>query len=88
MATKPKQPLGSPMTLGNMRELGVRGLHILCLNPACCHELTFSADDYAHDIEVSWFRSRMICGKCGGKRVCVRPDWKEGPDVPRKLRYD
>jgi hypothetical protein len=74
------------MTLGNMRKLGVRGLHVLCLNPACCHQLTFSADDYAADIEVSWFTSRMVCGKCGGKRVGVRPDWKERPELPTKLR--
>jgi hypothetical protein len=74
---KPKYPPGPPMTLGNLRELGVRGLNVLCLNPACCHELTFNADDYAGDIEMSWFRSRMVCGKCGGNRVDVRPNWKE-----------
>jgi hypothetical protein len=28
----PKHPAGPPMTLGNMREQGVRGLDILCLH--------------------------------------------------------
>ena len=51
------------MTLANMRVLGVRELNVLCLNPACRHEITFSADDYASEIEMSWFRSRMICAK-------------------------
>ena len=37
MASKPKQPPGPPMTLGNMRELGVRRLLVSCLNPECLH---------------------------------------------------
>ena len=32
MASKPKQPHGAPMTLGNMRDLGVRNLLASCLN--------------------------------------------------------
>jgi hypothetical protein len=30
-----KQPTGPPMTLGNMRELGVQRLVAYCLNDAC-----------------------------------------------------
>jgi hypothetical protein len=26
---------------------------------------------------VSWFKSRLACSQCGGKRVDVRPNWKE-----------
>jgi len=29
-----------------MREQGVRGLSVACLNHGCRHELIFSADDY------------------------------------------
>jgi hypothetical protein len=32
-----KQPHGPPMTLGNMRELGVARLIASCLNDACRH---------------------------------------------------
>jgi hypothetical protein len=32
-----KQPPGEPMTLGNMRQLGV-WLVAYCLNPSCGHE--------------------------------------------------
>jgi len=67
------------MTLGNMRELGVRGLAVYCLNPACRHQTVISADDYADDIEVPSFRLRMKCSKCGGRNVDVRPNWKEQP---------
>jgi hypothetical protein len=34
MAAKQKQPHAPPMTLGNMRELGVRNLVASCLNDA------------------------------------------------------
>ena len=79
---------GRAMTLAKMRGLGVRNLNVLCLNPACRHEITFSADDYASEIEMSWFRSRMICARCGDRRLDVRPNWKEQPTKPTKLRYD
>jgi hypothetical protein len=33
--TKPQHPPGDPMTLGNMRQLGVQRLVSNCLNPSC-----------------------------------------------------
>jgi predicted DNA-binding ribbon-helix-helix protein len=45
-APNPKQPPGPPMTLGNMREQGVRGLAVYYLNHACRHHAVVSADDY------------------------------------------
>jgi len=50
MATRPKHPPGPPMTLGNMRHLGVRGLAVHCLNPQCRHQAVFSADDYPDEV--------------------------------------
>jgi hypothetical protein len=76
---KPKHPAGPPMTLGNMRELGVRGLAVHCLNHACRHEAVFSVDDYADEIEVPAFRGPLKCSKCGGRNVDVRPNWKKQP---------
>jgi hypothetical protein len=34
---KPKRPPGPPMTLGNMREMGVARLIASCLSDACRH---------------------------------------------------
>ena len=51
--SKPKQPAGPPMTLGNMREVGVQRLLISCLNHGCRHQAVLSADDYADDIAVA-----------------------------------
>jgi hypothetical protein len=75
----PKQPHGPPMTLGNMRELGVHRLLVSCPNPDCRHEVVFDASDYPDDTEVSSFVRRMICSKCGGEKAFVRPNWKEQP---------
>ena len=41
------------MTLADMREPGVHHLIGLCLNDGCLHALTFRAEDYAGEIEVS-----------------------------------
>jgi hypothetical protein len=81
MALKQQQPVGPPMTLGNMRELGVRGLSIKCLNPKCLHEATVSVDDYADDMRVRDFAKSMVCAKCGarGRHIDVRPNRKEQP---------
>ena len=81
MALKQQQPVGPPMTLGNMRELGVRGLSIKCLNPKCLHEATVSVDDYADEMLVRDFAKSMVCAKCGarGRHIDVRPNRKEQP---------
>jgi len=79
-----KQPPGSPMTLGNMRQLGVRGLAVYCLNPSCRHRAVFSADDYPDAVPVPSFQTRLKCSKCGakGRQIDVRPNWKEQPSQP------
>jgi hypothetical protein len=66
-------PPGPPMTLGNMRELGVR--HLIAI---CRHQALVDVSKYPDDVEVPWFGSR---GKCGrrGRWVDVRPNWKEQP---------
>jgi hypothetical protein len=69
-----KQRADRSMTLADMRELGTHELHISCLNPSCGHEIMFSADDYTGDTELSWFRARMICARCGSSRLDVQPN--------------
>jgi len=34
---------------------------------------------YPDETEVPSFRRRAKCGKCGGRDVDVRPNWKEQP---------
>ena len=74
-----KQPHGPPMTLANMRELGVRRLLVSCLNHGCRHDALLDVSNYPAETEVPSFRLRMKCSKCGGRNVDVRPKWKEQP---------
>jgi hypothetical protein len=76
-----KQPLGPPMTLGNMRHLGVQRLIASCLNDACRHVALIDVSKYPAETEVPSFRTRVICAKCGGRgnKIDVRPNWKEQP---------
>ena len=72
------------LTLGNLRQLGVRGLLVKCLDPRCGHETTIGVDDYPDEIELPSFALRTVCSKCGAK-VEIRPNWKEMPIPPPKL---
>jgi hypothetical protein len=53
---KAKQPSGEPMTLGNMRQLGVHRL--IALTPSCRHSALIDVSKYASEVEVPWFRMR------------------------------
>jgi hypothetical protein len=46
MASKSKHPADPPMTLGNMRELGVQRLIGSCLNDACRHTVLIDVSSY------------------------------------------
>jgi hypothetical protein len=55
-----KQPAGPPMTLGNMRDLGVQRLIASCLNPACHHTALIEVWSYPADTEIPYFKSRVL----------------------------
>jgi hypothetical protein len=78
---KPKQPPGEPMTLGNMRRLGVQRLVAHCLNPSCHHEGLVDVSKFADDVEVPSLGYKVVCAKCGarGRHIDVQPNWKEQP---------
>ena len=78
---RPKKPAGPPMTLANMRELGVQRLVASCLNDACRHSALIDVSKYPGETEVPWFRPQVKRGKRGGKNV-VRPNWKEQAERP------
>jgi hypothetical protein len=75
---KAKQPPGAPMTLGNMRHLGVQHLIASCLNDACRHQGIIDVSKYPDDTEVPSFAAKVVCAKCGarGRHIDVRPNWK------------
>ena len=87
---QPKHPPGPPMTLGDMRELGVQKLIASCLNDACRHTALIEVWSYPAATEIMYFKRRVVCAKCGarGNRIDVRPNWREQPPMPTKLRFD
>jgi hypothetical protein len=68
-----------PMTLGNMRQLGMRSLFVSCWN--CHHEAVLLADRWPGDLAVPAFGPRMVCTSCGIIGADARPNWKEQPPL-------
>ena len=66
-----------PMTLGNMRELGVRSPDVSWWN--CRHHAILNADRWPHDVSVPTFGPPMVCTGCGIIGADARPNWKEQP---------
>ena len=65
------------MTLGNMRQNGVRSLAITCGALHCHHEATMDVSGFADDVAVPSFGPRMACTVCGAIGADARPNWKE-----------
>src|SRR6516162_530554 len=82
--TKQRNLPGAPMTLGNMRHLGVQHLIATCLSDACRHQGLIDGSKYPDDTAVPWFASKVVCAKCGARdrHIDVRPNWKEQPPKP------
>ena len=68
------------MTLGNMRELGVRSLAVSC--SICHHAARLDVDSYPDDSTVPSFGPRMVCTCRGIIGADARPNWREQPERP------
>jgi hypothetical protein len=64
-----------PMTLGNMRQHGIRSLAVAC--SICHHEAVLSAEPWPDDVAVPTFGPRMVCTRCGIIGADARPNWRE-----------
>jgi hypothetical protein len=68
---------GPPMTLGNMRQNGVRAVIATC--QACGHKADVNVDVLPETIVVPEVGRALRCGQCGGKRIGdTRPAWHTG----------
>jgi hypothetical protein len=63
------------MTLGNMRQLGVRLLAVSC--SLCHHQAVVDAAPWPDDLPVPAFGPRMVCTNCGIVGADARPNWNE-----------
>jgi hypothetical protein len=80
MGKQPRSQPGPPMTLANMRALGVRSLAVSCF--VCHHAAWLDVDSYAHDVTVPSFGPRMVCTCCGIIGADARPNWREQAERP------
>jgi len=65
------------MTLGNMRENGVRSLLIHCSNSTCRHEAIVNVDAYGDDVFVPSLGPRMRGQLCCQRGADVMPNWND-----------
>jgi hypothetical protein len=73
---------GRGITLGEMRELGIRHLWISCLNRACQHDALLDVSSYPAGVQILSLRNQMKCEKCGRRNIDVRPYWHERSPRP------
>jgi len=66
------------MTLGNMRQNGVRGLYVTCLH--CDYHAEVNVDRWPDDVPVPSFGPRLRCTRCGKLGAAARPNWIERRD--------
>jgi hypothetical protein len=63
------------ITLGEMREMGVRRVLVYC----CCGDhIALSADRWPDDLRLSDVEPRLVCTACGRRGAEVRPDFETG----------
>src|SRR3712207_4973554 len=67
-----------PMTLGNMREHGVRSVQAHCQESGCGHSDSLNVDGVPDDYPVPDIALRLRCSRCGSRNVKTQPDWREG----------
>lgn len=65
------------MTLGNMRQNGVRSLDVYCLGRDCNHRGVIDVSGHGNELTVPSFGPRMRCEQCGHRGADVRPNWNE-----------
>jgi hypothetical protein len=70
-------PTTPPMTLGNMRENGVRSLAITCRALGCHHASILDVSTLGDAVTVPFFGPRMVCTVCGAIGADARPNWNE-----------
>ena len=78
---KDEEPI-RPMTLGNMRRHGVRGLFATCGH--CGHERAVNMDDWPDDAAVPSFGPRMRCSRSGKLGATAVPG-SNGPTDYRRI---
>jgi hypothetical protein len=72
------------ITLGEMRESGVRGLLVYCADYRCSHTVRLGDSEvelWPDSVRLSDLEPRFVCKGCGIRGADVRPDfnWNKNP---------
>jgi hypothetical protein len=84
MTKRLRSPPGDPMTLGNMRENGVRSLAVSCWQ--CHHRAILKVEGWPDHVPVPTFGPRMVCTRFGIIGADARPNWRKS--VATRKDYD
>jgi len=76
-----RRPSAKPMSLGNMRQNGVRTLAAWCSARGCNHQAVIDVEQFGDDVPVPSFGPRLRCERCGHLGADVRPNWQERAPV-------
>jgi hypothetical protein len=63
------------ITLGEMREMGIRRFLVYCSDYRCSHSSEISADRWPDHVRLSDLEVEFVCQACGIKRADLRPDF-------------
>jgi hypothetical protein len=64
------------ITLGEVRQMGIRGLLIYCSDYHCSHNIEISGDQWPDDVRLSDLEPLFVCQACGIKGAEVRADFE------------
>lgn len=66
-----------PITLADMRKLGISSVDAYCETYGCGHLATILVDALPASTFVPDVALRLRCSGCGSKKIHTRPSWKE-----------
>jgi hypothetical protein len=75
------------ITLGEMRQMGVRGVLVYCADYRCSHSVALSADRWSDELYLSDVEPRFICTACGRRGADIRPDFNWNKPVVPAMGY-
>jgi hypothetical protein len=74
------------ITLGEMRESGMRRVLVYCGDFRCSHHTDISADQWPDEVRLSDLEPRFVCEACGRRGADVRPNFDGRRFVPTDRR--
>jgi len=64
-----------PMTLGNLRGMGVTRVEVSCVVPTCGYTKSVAVSEWPDDVAVPDVGLRLRCPRCNAPELDSRPDW-------------